>query len=380
MSVAVLYPHFDHPALEERYASWQAHLLLRGAGVELQHYDPNDAAREAVAETEASHVLVITDPLILVPPDLPSRLRAVLGDAFAALPLTNEPENPSQQASVTPYLTLRELQEFIAELRLRDAPAERLTWDGSDPGVFLCAKKGLDHTKDPLRTVLNGREVVISHNDYVHRWPALRGQVRTDLLERISHDARSVLEFGCGEGSLGEELKRRQKCRVVGIELDPAAAAIARKRIDDVYTGDVREIVSILNERFDWIVGGEIVEHLDEPWSFLADLRHVCAPGGYLLLSIPNVANAAIVSDLLAGRFDYVYMGLTCVGHVRFFTRKSIEDLLAISGWKLIEMTPQSSIITASYELVERLTAAGIEHSREDLLATGYYVVAQNPA
>lgn len=380
MSVAVLYPHFDHPALEERYASWQAQLLLRSSGLEVHHYDANDTPSEAVAEIEASHVLITTDPLILTPPDLAERLQPVLGDAFAALPLTNEPGNGVQQASVSPYLTLRELQEFTAELRLKDAGTQRLTWEGGDPGAFLCATANLVNVGGAMRNALAGREVVISRSDYVHRWPSFRGQIRTDLLERIAHDARSILEFGCGEASLGDALKRRQKCRVVGIELDPAAASVARKRIDDVYTGDVREIISILHEKFDWIVGGEIVEHLDEPWSFLAELRRLCTPGGYLLLSVPNVANAAIVTDLLAGRFDYVYMGLTCVGHLRFFTRRSIEDLLRIAGWNLVEITPQTSIITPSYELVERLTSAGIEHSPEDLLATGYYVVAQNPA
>ena len=93
---------------------------------------------------------------------------------------------------------------------------------------------------------------------------------------------------------------------------------------------------SILDEHFDWIVGGDIVEHLDEPWSFLAELRRVAAPGGHLLLSIPNLANASVVADLLHGRFDYVYMGLTCVGHLRFFTRQSIEDMLTIAGWTVV--------------------------------------------
>src|SRR6185295_594374 len=98
---------------------------------------------------------------------------------------------------------------------------------------------------------LRGRDVAVSGNDYVHRWTSLRGQTRHDLLDLISSDAKSILEFGCGEAPLGEALKKRQRCRVVGIELDPAAAAVAKKRIDSVYRGDVREIVSILDETFD---------------------------------------------------------------------------------------------------------------------------------
>ncbi|MGH9422006.1 MAG: class I SAM-dependent methyltransferase, partial [Thermoanaerobaculia bacterium] len=202
---------------------------------------------------------------------------------------------------------------------------------------------------------------------------------RTDLLDRIPPDAKSILEFGCGEAPLGAALKARQKCRVVGIEIDPKAAAVARKRIDDVYCGDAREIVALIREKFDWIIGGDIVEHLDEPWSFLCDLRNVCAPGGHLLLSIPNVANASVVSDLIRGRFDYVYMGLTCVGHLRFFTKRTLEEMLSIAGWTVVEITPQETVVTRGRdELLAALAAARMPHSKEDLIPAGYYVVARN--
>ena len=163
------------------------------------------------------------------------------------------------------------------------------------------------------------------------------------------------------------------------MELDQKAAAIARRRIDDVYCADVREIIAILDEQFDWIVGGDIVEHLDEPWSFLADLRRVCKPGGHLLLSLPNLSNASVVNDLLQGRFDYVYMGLTCVGHLRFFTRQTIEDMLSIAGWSVESIEPQAAMPTPPRdELLAALDAAHVPYSRDDLIAPGYYVVARN--
>ncbi len=274
---------------------------------------------------------------------------------------------------------IRALREFEIEttaLQQTDGAVARATWDLSDPGAFLCRTADIRDLRMTFIEILKGRDVVISRSDFIHRWVSLRGDARRDLLDRIATDAKSVLEFGCGEAPLGAALKERQQCRVVGIELDPKAAAVARKRIDDVYCGDAREIVSVLKEKFDWIIGGDIVEHLDEPWTFLSELRHVSAPGGHLLLSIPNIANAAVISDLLHGRFDYVYMGLTCVGHLRFFTRQSIEEMIAIAGWTIVEITPQETIRTRGVE--ELLSALGRDFSREDLLPAGYYVVAQN--
>jgi SAM-dependent methyltransferase len=379
--IAVLFPRFDHPAIEESYASWQSEMLLRREhDIEFAYYDPEAPAAIASGTIESDHALVITDPLLLPPPRLAARLREILvhtSDVVAALPVSNESAHPRQRrAAAAPYLTLRELQQMTSDLQKRGGEPERATWDKSDPAAYLCRTTFLDSVDDPPRRALEGRQVVLSPADYVHRWSSLRGQRRDDLLARISPDARTILEFGCGEAPLGAALKERQQCRVVGIELDPKAAAIARKRIDDVYCGDAREIIALIKEKFDWIIGGDIVEHLDEPWSFLSDLRRVSAPGGHLLLSIPNIANAAVISDLLHGRFDYVYMGLTCVGHLRFFTRQSIEEMMEIAGWTIVEIAPQETIRSRGVE--ELLSAMGRDWSKEDLLPAGYYVVAQN--
>lgn len=378
--IAVLFPRFDHPAIEERFASWQAETRLRAQTAEFHYFEPNEPAASAVSRVEAGEVFVVTDPLLLSSRSLLARLSAARGDAEAILPATNESLHERQQRPpVAPYMTLRELEEAQAAIEAEPAAIEHLTWDNSDPAAFLCRSELLDDIEKPLRQALRGRKVAVSRTDYVHRWSSMRGQVRMDLLDRIGKDARSILEFGCGEAPLGAALKARQKCRVVGVELDREAAAVARRRIDDVYNADVREIISIIPEQFDWIIGGDIVEHLDDPWSFLSELRRISAPGGHLLLSLPNLANASVIADLLQGRFDYVYMGLTCVGHVRFFTRHSIEEMLRMAGWTPVEIAPQQLAVTPqASELIERLAAANIGFSRDDLTASGYYVVARN--
>jgi 2-polyprenyl-3-methyl-5-hydroxy-6-metoxy-1,4-benzoquinol methylase len=384
MSVAVLYPRFDHDAIEERYASWQTQMLLKAgeAVAELDFYDEHYKASDAEKDFDCEHVLVVTDPLIVPSKRLVARLVAALesSGADAAVPVSNESAHPAQRrAAIAPYLTLRELQEMMERFEAQPASVERVTWDQSNPGVFLCRTASLAGRKVLLHDALAGQNVAISSNDYIHRWSSLRGQTRFDLLDLVSTDAKSILEFGCGEAPLGEALKKRQKCRVIGIELDPHAAAIAQKRIDAVYRGDVREIVERIHERFDWIIGGDIVEHLDEPWSFLSDLRRLATPGGHLLLSIPNIANASVINDLLHGRFDYVYMGLTCVGHLRFFTRQSLEDMLTIAGWTVERIEVQDfGPAIGREQLLDALTKANVPFSKEDLLPSGYYVIARN--
>lgn len=212
---------------------------------------------------------------------------------------------------------------------------------------------------------------------YVHRWTPLRAQSRADLLPRVPLTAKKILEFGCAEGLLGQEIKRRQKCRVVGIEVDEQAAAKARKRLDDVYCGDATELIDIIDQKFDCIIGGDVLEHLDDPWSFLKGLREIATPGATLLLSIPNIANWAIIADLLQNRFDYAYIAITCAGHLRFFTRSTIKDMLEIAGWSVVGIEQQTPITNSNTKtFLEKLQQAGLDTS-PDLLAPGFYVLAR---
>src|SRR5581483_9374170 len=133
-SPSILYPRFDHPAIEERYASWHTQLLLRAGGGDLVFYDPEEPASLAAAEVASDDVLVVTDPLVVPPRNLAQRLGEVLDatGAAAALPVTNEPENDKQRGTpVSPYLTLRELQDVASDMQKRPDHVERVKWDRS---------------------------------------------------------------------------------------------------------------------------------------------------------------------------------------------------------------------------------------------------------
>jgi SAM-dependent methyltransferase len=370
-------------AIEERYGAWHSRLLAGAgaAGARSLAFSQEESAGQIARRCETEWLLVITDPLIVTPPNVAERLRDALqgSGGFAAVPATNESDHPAQRrAPAAAYMTLRQFEESAGSSRLETRSAE---WDTTDPGLFLCSRTALLDVTLPARKALSGRKVVIASDVFCHRYASLRGQLRPDLLERVPTDARSILEFGCGEGALGSALKARQPCRVVGIEMDEAAAAVAATRLDAVLRGDVRGLIPKIDETFDCIVGGDILEHLDDPWTFLQELPRIARPGAALLLSLPNVASWPIIADLLAGRFDYVYMGITCVGHLRFFTRKSIGEMLRIGGWDTIEIEPQPPFATPEFEEFRRkLDEAAIQYSLDDLLAPGYYVHARRAA
>ena len=379
MTTTLLLPDFSHYAIEERYGNMQSELLLRRLSPDapIRRHRPGQTAAEATESIESDLVLVVTDPLLLPRSDSFEMLRAALdGSLFATVPATNESEAEAQRrVAPKPYLTPRELEGAPAPA---GDPVVVERWPLGDPGLFLARTADLRASSRALTQSLEGERVAVVPAAFCHRFPPHHANMRADLLERVSVDARRILEFGCGEGALGGALKARQPCRVVGIERDPESADVALGRLDAIHVGDVREVIESLDESFDWIVGGDIVEHLDDPWSFLQRLRRVAAPGARLLLSIPNSGNGAILGALLEGRFDYVYMGILSSGHVRVFTRRTIEDMLTISGWAIESIDVFPGPETVGTIAARRAAEAIGAHPGADLTALGFYVLAVN--
>lgn len=382
MKTTLLVPRQQHPAIEERYAGDQTRLLLSRdpSVVATIEYGADAPLSAALEQVESELVMIATSLLIAPPPRAASRLAAALGENDAAVAVMSSPDNALQQTQPPrAYLTLRQF-ENVAETITATATPESSVWSGGDPVLYLARRDRLDAAA-VARDALTGRRVSIASSCFIHRFASQRGQLRDDLLARVDPSATAVLEFGCGEGALGGAIKARQNARVVGIELDREAAAIAATRLDRVVSGDVRTLIDSIGESFDFIVGGDIVEHLDDPWQFLRELKRVAGPGAKLLLSLPNIANFSIVTDLLAGRFDYVYLGILCAGHLRFFTRSTITDMLEISGWTQLAIEAQPALLTEEFEVLkQKLDAASIHYAADDLLAPGWYVTAVNPS
>lgn len=154
------------------------------------------------------------------------------------------------------------------------------------------------------------------------------------LLRWAGHDAE-VLELGTAVGAMSAALKA-QGCRVTGIEYDAEMAAEAAPHCVRMIVADIEgldPVEAFGAQRFGVILAADVLEHLRDPGAVLQRLHKVIAPGGRLLLSIPNIAHAGVAADLLIGRFDYRAKGLLDETHLRFFTRSSIEWLLLRAGW-----------------------------------------------
>ena len=150
----------------------------------------------------------------------------------------------------------------------------------------------------------------------------------SDRRRRRIEGAYAVLDIGCGPGPLAEWLHSPQ-FHVTGVEGDVGAIAGLAGRYDRGILADIEALPALTLDRPpDALVLANVLEHLREPGRALRHFASTClAPGGLVIVAVPNVAHFAMRLSLLLGRFDYQDAGIRDRAHLRFFTLRTALTL-----------------------------------------------------
>jgi len=142
-----------------------------------------------------------------------------------------------------------------------------------------------------------------------------------------------VLEVGCSVGHVTEHLVAAGNT-VVGIEIDPEAAELARRVTTEVHVADIDRtpLGALVEPGFDVVLLGDVLEHLRDPDAALADAVALLAPDGRVVISVPHVGFVDVRLMLLEGTWAYQGDGLLDRTHLRWFTYAGLGELLAGSG------------------------------------------------
>jgi SAM-dependent methyltransferase len=118
---------------------------------------------------------------------------------------------------------------------------------------------------------------------------AKRIEFLTIEIER--RNPQRVLDFGCGTGTnlTAPLAERYPHIQFIGVDSDEASIAHARRTcgLQNIeFRHFPREFA--FDEDFDIVVASEVLEHVEEPDTFLTMLRGCLTPGGAILLTVPN--------------------------------------------------------------------------------------------
>ena len=103
---------------------------------------------------------------------------------------------------------------------------------------------------------------------------------RTYLFEPYLNDTHTVLDFGCGPGSLLDTLPAKAKS---GVDISPPTRQIAASKGIDVR----EKLEDFQGQCFDRIISAHALEHVLDPAAKLVAIRNLLAPGGLFILVLP---------------------------------------------------------------------------------------------
>lgn len=159
----------------------------------------------------------------------------------------------------------------------------------------------------------------------------------------VGDSAAVVLDVGCACGDLGLALKKSRNAEIYGLEYNEGSIEVALAT--GVYEKIVQCDLDLLKEgnfcewngKFDYLICGDIFEHLRDPANVLKNLARFLKSNGKLIASIPNVAHMYIKAQLLTDRFEYTETGLLDETHIHLFTRHSISEFMSTCGFAIHE-------------------------------------------
>jgi len=234
------------------------------------------------------------------------------------------------------------IQLLRAEQRLIELPIA--TYYGDE----ICRVNGLKYAKDvtfaSLKARVQNMDLIYDRKFDCRPTPSSNEHYRTKLhydsthtfaLEVVKPGSR-VLDIGCGDGQLGQVLRRRG-CYVAGIDSWPLRGSV---ELDEFHLHDLESLpLPVRVADFDYVLLLDVIEHLRDPEEFIAELKRATAENPHVtfVISSGNVAFMVTRLLLLAGQFNYGKRGILDMTHTRLFTFATLRRLLEGAGFELVE-------------------------------------------
>jgi SAM-dependent methyltransferase len=139
-----------------------------------------------------------------------------------------------------------------------------------------------------------------------------------------------LLDFGCGGGSYLCEMAARG-WRVAGLDVSPQVVQSIHGLGFEAYAGTLPH-PDLKPGSFDVITMWQSLEHVPQPLSVLRAAYELLAPGGKLVLAVPDF-------ECQTNRwFGDQWFGLDLPRHLTHFTRRTLREMMAASGFRVHEI------------------------------------------
>lgn len=182
-------------------------------------------------------------------------------------------------------------------------------------------------TNEPLRQVYEEHHGLRRKPDF-----AINEEVRGRILSDWIGTDKDVCDLGCRDGQLTTHFLREN--RVVGCEIDQAAAARARDKGVDVRITDLNQPLDFKDGSFDIVCACEVLEHLPYWDISVREAVRVLRKGGSLIGTIPISYHLTDRWRVVRGK---VLLSAKDPTHVKFLKLDGFFEAMTDYGLNLAE-------------------------------------------
>lgn len=145
----------------------------------------------------------------------------------------------------------------------------------------------------------------------------------------------TVLDVGCGDGG-NVHFCGMRGAKIIIADIDGAKVEATRQRLSDTPARDIECHVTdcnplpIADATATRVVSTEVIEHVDDPAQFLAELVRVGKPGALYLLSVPHPSSEDLQKDIAAPEY------FQKPNHIRVISEDQFKAMVNEAGLEII--------------------------------------------
>lgn len=149
----------------------------------------------------------------------------------------------------------------------------------------------------------------------------------------------AAFDLGCGNGAVANWLASKG-FDVSGV--DPSTSGIKAANATypslNLQVGSAYDPLPELFGTFPFLISLEVVEHVYAPRDYVASVRDLLVPGGYAFISTPYHGYLKNLALALTGKLDQHFTALWDHGHIKFWSRSTLTQLLTEMGLEVLRI------------------------------------------
>lgn len=178
---------------------------------------------------------------------------------------------------------------------------------------------------------------IIKKNNFTYR------HLLRYINEHLGRNAISILDIGCGSGSISLYLANKGHS-VTGLDISENAIQACKKGADKLNLKNVKFIrenfskTNLPKNAYDMVIFTEVIEHIKDDALAIKTISKILREEGILILSTPSIY-APLHKLGLTNEFDRK------VGHLRRYSIEQLKKLLIINNFTLIKVKGSEGIL-----------------------------------